>query len=97
MPDTDPEVERELAALDAALAGRRVDARPDRARRAGRSRCATSARRPTPAFAAELDARVARGFRDRTRARRASGRRWWRALLSVPALGWRPRRRARRS
>ena len=85
MPDLSPDVERELEALDDALAGRRVasdlielgdlalllrDDRPE----------------PSADFSRHLDTRAARGFRERDPRARASGRRW-QALFSVPALG----------
>ena len=86
MPELTPEVERELAALDDALAGRRV---PPDLTELGELALALREERPRPAaaFGAELDEKVERGFRDPGPRSRASGRRWWSALLSGPALG----------
>jgi Domain of unknown function (DUF4349) len=86
MPELTPDIERELAALDDALAGRRVA--PDLTE-LGELALALreERRRPSPTFSAALDEKVARGFRDPDPRRRAAGRPWWRALLSAPALG----------
>jgi uncharacterized protein DUF4349 len=86
MPDLTPDGERELAALDDALAGRRVASDLSEL---GELALALRDERPEPSatFAAALDAKVQRGFRDPGPRRRASGRRWWGALLSPPALG----------
>jgi hypothetical protein len=87
MPDLSPDVERELEALDDALAGRRVASdltelgelalllREDRPQ-------------PTEGFGRYLDTRVERGFPGRDPRRRASGRRWfaWQGWMA-PALG----------
>ncbi len=85
MPEQTPDVERELAALDDALAGRRVA--PDLTE-LGELALALREERPRPAdsFGTELDAKVARGFGE-PGPRRASGRRWWHALFSAPVLG----------
>ena len=86
MPELTPDVERELAALDDALAGRRVA--PDLTE-LGELALALRDERPEPgpSFGPELDAKVARGFRDPDPRRRASGRRWWERVLTVPAFG----------
>jgi hypothetical protein len=86
MPDLTPDVERELDALDDALAGRRVA--PDLTELGELALALREDRpRPSPTFGPALDAKMARGFRDPDPRRRASGRRWWSALLSAPALG----------
>ena len=86
MPELTPDVERELAAIDDALAGRRVAADLTEL---GELALALREERPCPGpdFGAELDAKVERGFRDPGPRRRASGRRWWEPLLTVPAFG----------
>lgn len=86
MPELTPDIERELAALDDALAGRRVA--PD-LNDLGELALALRDERPAPgpSFGHELDANVARGFRDPDPRRRASGRSWWARLLTVPAFG----------
>jgi Domain of unknown function (DUF4349) len=85
MPELTPDIERELAALDDALAGRRVA--PDLAELGELALTLREERpRPNPAFGAELDTKVARGFRDPDPRRRASGRRWWSGWLA-PAVG----------
>src|SRR5688572_11881742 len=85
MPELTPEVERELAALDDALAGRRVAA--DLTELGELALALRDERqRPEESFGAELDAKVERGFRD-PGPRRASEPPWWRVLLSGPALG----------
>src|SRR5215211_717590 len=56
-----PEVERELEALDAALAGRPVDAEHDAVARLARE-LRTDRPLPEPRFGAELDDRAAAGF-----------------------------------
>ena len=83
MPELTPDVERELAALDDALAGRRVA--PDLTE-LGELALALREERPLPTgeFGAELDAKVARGFGE-PGPRRASGRRWWAGWMA-PAL-----------
>jgi hypothetical protein len=79
-----PDVERELAALDDALAGRRVA--PDLAELGELALLLRDDRpQPGPAFRPELDQKVARGFRDPEPRRHAQGRRW-RAWL-MPAMG----------
>jgi hypothetical protein len=86
MPELTPDVERELAALDDALAGRRVP--PDLTELGELALALREQRpRPSPAFGAELDEKVRRGFRDPGPRRRASGQRWWHGLLTVPAFG----------
>jgi Domain of unknown function (DUF4349) len=84
MPEITPDVERELAAVDDALAGRRV---PPDLTELGELALALREDRPRPGagFAAELDAKVERGFEGSGPRRRASGRRWWAPLL--PAFG----------
>jgi hypothetical protein len=86
MPDLSPDVERELAALDDALAGRRVE--PDLTE-LGELALALREERPRPSddFGRFLDTRVERGFPGRDPRVRASGRRWWQALFTVPAFG----------
>jgi hypothetical protein len=86
MPDLTDDVERELAALDDALAGRRVA--PDLAE-LGELALALRDERPqiNDGFARHLDMRVQRGFPGRDPRRRASGTPWWSALLTVPAFG----------
>jgi len=82
MPDhLTPEVERELAAVDDALAGRPV------ASELGALALLLRADRPEPGptFGPALDAKVARGFRGPGPRRRASGRRW--SAWLMPALG----------
>jgi Domain of unknown function (DUF4349) len=83
MPEQTPDVERELAALDDALAGRRVA--PDLTE-LGELAVALREERSEPslAFGTALDEKVARGFRH-PGPRRASGRRRWRDWLT-PAL-----------
>jgi len=86
MPDLTPDVERELAALDDALAGRRVP--PDLTELGELALALREERpRPTDGFGRFLDTRVERGFPGRDPRVRASGRRWWEALLTVPAVG----------
>lgn len=86
MPDTTPDVERELAALDDALAGRRVA--PDLTELGELALLLREQRpEPSPDFGSELDQKLARGFRERDPRRRTSARRWWTPLLSAPALG----------
>jgi hypothetical protein len=86
MPELTPDVERELAALDDALAGRRV---ASDLTELGELALALRAERPRPTdgFGRFLDARVERGFPGRDPRVRVSGRRWRSALLSAPALG----------
>jgi hypothetical protein len=83
MPEITPEVERELAALDDALAGRPVTSE------LGELALLVRDERPAPAaeFTRGLDRKVERGFRDRDPRPRASARHWWTPLLSAPALG----------
>ena len=86
MPDLTPDVERELAALDDALAGRRVA--PDLTELGELALALREDRpRPTEGFGRSLDTRVERGFPERDPRVRASGRRWWQTLLTVPAFG----------
>ena len=86
MPDTTPDVERELAALDDALAGRRVA--PELTELGELALLLREERpEPSPAFGVRLDAKLAAGFRDPEPRRRASERRWWTPLLGAPALG----------
>jgi hypothetical protein len=86
MPDLTPDVERELAALDDALAGRRVEA--DLTELGELALALRETRpRPTDGFGRSLDARVERGFPGGDPRSRASGRRWWQELLTVPAFG----------
>src|SRR5215213_6995868 len=74
MPDLSPDVERELEALDDALAGRRVA--PDLT---ALGELAVSLReerpRPTDGFGRHLDNRAARGFPKGDPRRRSAGRR----------------------
>jgi len=89
MPDPlSPDVERELAALDNALAGRPVA--PDLAELGELARLVRDDRaEPSGAFGATLDAEVKRGFSQGDPRRRASGPRWrkgWGTWLT-PALG----------
>ena len=99
MPDLTPDVERELAALDDALAGRRVA--PDLTE-LGELALALREERPRPAddFGRFLDTRVERGFPGRDPRVRVSGRRWWQTLLTVARArhgdGGAARRRDRR-
>jgi hypothetical protein len=88
MPELTPDIERELAALDDALAGRRVA--PDLTE-LGQLALALRDERPRldEGFGRTLDECVERGFSEgdpRTRASR-SGRRWWETFLTVPAFG----------
>src|SRR5829696_2034215 len=86
MPDLTPDVERELAALDDALAGRRVEADLTEL---GELALALRATRPRPndGFGRSLDKRMQRGFPGGDPRARASRRRWWGELLTVPAFG----------
>jgi len=89
MPELTPEIERELAALDDALAGRRVA--PDLTELGELALTLRDERpRPSESFGRSLDERMERGFSEEdprsTRATR-SGRRWWSVLLSAPAIG----------
>ena len=86
MPDLTPDIERELEALDDALAGRRVA--PDLTE-LGELALLLRDDRPQPSegFGRFLDTRAERGFPARTRASaRRRGRRWT-ALFSLPVLG----------
>src|SRR5215208_219752 len=84
MPDLSPDVERELEALDDALAGRRV------APELGELALLLREDRPQPddGFGRRLDRRAQSGFRGRDPHARASGRRWfaWHGWMG-PALG----------
>lgn len=91
MPDPASVAERELAALDAALAGRPVPA--EHADLADLARLMAAERPQLPgAFAAELDARAARGFatpapgQPRRRSAAARPRRSWLAWLRSPLV-----------
>jgi hypothetical protein len=84
MPELTPDVERELAALDDALAGRRVA--PDLTELGELALALREERpRPTEGFGRTLDTRVERGFPGRDPRVRASGRRWWSGWLA-PAV-----------
>src|SRR5688572_14096909 len=84
MPELTPDVERELAALDDALAGRRVT--PDLTE-LGELALALRDERPRPSegFGRTLDERMERGFPPRDPRARASGRRWWSGWLAPAA------------
>ena len=84
MPELTPEAERELTALDEALAGRPVP--PDLAD-LGELAVALRADRPEPslAFGHELDERVQRGFRGPD-PRKPASRSFW-ARLRAPGIG----------
>ncbi len=89
MPDLSPVAERELAAVDDALAGRRVD--PDLADLAELALLLRDDRpEPAPAFTQELDRRARLGF---PAGGSRGGRRWiswrpkWHGWLA-PALGF---------
>jgi hypothetical protein len=85
MPELTPEVERELAALDDALAGRRVA--PDLTELGELALALRDERpRPTEGFGRTLDDRVERGFPGRDPRVRASGRRWWSGWLAPAAV-----------
>jgi hypothetical protein len=87
MPDLSPDVERELEALDDALAGRRVA--PDLTELGELALLLREDRpQPTDGFGRYLDNRVERGFPGRDPRTRASGRRWlvWHGWMA-PALG----------
>ena len=87
MPDPSPDVERELEALDDALAGRRVA--PDLTELGELALLLREDRpQPTDGFGRFLDTRVERGFPGRDPRTRASGRRWfaWQGWMA-PALG----------
>jgi len=86
MPDLTPDVERELAALDDALAGRRVEADLTELGELALALRATRPR-PTDGFGRSLDKRMQRGFPGGDPRARASRRRWWGELLTVPAFG----------
>jgi Domain of unknown function (DUF4349) len=84
MPELTPEVERELAALDDALAGRRVA--PDLAELGELALALREQRpRPTEGFGGYLDKRMERGFPGKDPRVRASGRRWWSGWMA-PSL-----------
>jgi|SRR5215207_2690794 len=85
MPELTPDVERELAALDDALAGRRVAADLTEL---GELALALRDERPEPSpeFGKALDAKVARGFGEPGPRRRALTWRSWRPWL-LPTLG----------
>jgi Domain of unknown function (DUF4349) len=76
MPDLSPDVERELEALDDALAGSRVA--PDLTELGDLALLLRDDRpAPTDGFVRHLDNRVERGFPGRDPRSRASGRRWF--------------------
>jgi Domain of unknown function (DUF4349) len=82
MPDLSPDVERELEALDDALAGRRVA--PDLTELGELALLLRDDRpAPTEGFGRHLDTRVERGFPGRDPRSRTSGRRWfaWQAWM----------------
>jgi hypothetical protein len=82
MPDLSPDVERELEAVDDALAGRRVAS--DLTELADLALLLRADRpAPTEGFGRDLDNRVERGFPGRDPRSRASGRRWlaWHAWM----------------
>ena len=83
MPDLSPDVERELEALDDALAGRRVA--PDLTE-LGELALLLRDERPQPSdgFGRHLDTRAARGFPERDPRARASGRRWSHGTVRWP-------------
>jgi hypothetical protein len=84
MPDLTPDIERELAAVDDALAGRPVP--PDLTELGELALLLRDERpEPSPAFGPALDAKVARGFSAPYLRRRKSGRRW--SAWTMPALG----------
>jgi hypothetical protein len=85
MPDLSPDVERELAALDDALAGRPV---AGDLRELGELALLLRDERPPirDGFGRSLDTRVERGFPDRDPRRRVASGRRWRAWL-LPAMG----------
>jgi hypothetical protein len=87
MPDLSPDVERELEALDDALAGRRVA--PDLTELGELALLLREDRpQPTDGFVRFLDTRAERGFPGRDPRTRVSGRRWlaWQGWMA-PALG----------
>jgi hypothetical protein len=85
MPEQTPDIERELAALDDALAGRRVA--PDLTELGELALALREERpRPTGEFGTELDAKVARGFGE-PGPRRASRRRSWEGWLTPVLAG----------
>ena len=88
MPDLSPDVERELEALDDALAGRRVA--PDLTE-LGELALLLRDERPQPddGFARHLDHRAAGGFPKGDPRRRSSGRRWfaWQAWMGPSLAG----------
>jgi hypothetical protein len=87
MPDLSPDVERELEALDDALAGRRVA--PDLTELGELALLLREGRpQPTDGFGRHLDMRMKRGFPGRDPRTRASGRRWlvWHGWMA-PTLG----------
>ncbi|HZB77606.1 MAG TPA: DUF4349 domain-containing protein [Solirubrobacteraceae bacterium] len=71
MPDLTPQMERELAELEAALAPIIRDERPE----------------PRDAWAARMDRLMEAEFKAAAAPRPSRGRRWWQLLLSAPALG----------
>jgi Domain of unknown function (DUF4349) len=82
MPDLSPDVERELEALDDALAGRRVA--PDMTELADLALLLRDDRpAPSDGFGRSLDHRAEHGFPKGDPRRRASGRRWiaWQAWM----------------
>src|SRR5688500_8302837 len=71
MPDLTPQMERELAELEAALAPDLREARPE----------------PRDAWVRRMDAMMAAEFEAAAMPRPSRGRRWAQLLLTAPALG----------
>src|SRR6476646_4488373 len=84
-PDTlPPEVQRDLDAMDAAVAGRRPDG-GDAVLAELAALLAADRPAPEPGFARSLDARAAKGFAKPASARRRP--RWLPQSFAAPALG----------